>query len=244
MAAKEAKPFLLRADPLVIRMAAMKAAAEESSPVSMLESRFAREAELDLCLKTLEEMVSAGGLPVENETQVTSGCLRIAESAAATSPLESNFWFLAATLATRLGDLDSAVVYLKASYEAGPNEQWIAERRALFVYALHARLDSEMERLLDQDFGLLLRTERGLDVLAARYIVDASLRERLVTIAETLAPEYQERFLDRIEDQLNQRQTFRSVPEPNRGKRDHGALLNFAALTWATACKNQCPVRY
>jgi hypothetical protein len=204
MAAKEAPPFFLRADTTSVRVAEMTAAASEDSPVSMLESRFAREARLGLCLDTLEEIATVQGIKGNAETLVTQGCLKIAEAAAARSPLESNFWFLAATLSARLGDLDSAVPYLKASYESGPNEQWIAERRALFVYALRARLDSDLERMLDQDFALLLRTERGLDVLAARYVDDPTMRDRLVTVAEALPPELQERFLDRIRDQIGE----------------------------------------
>lgn len=205
MAVKEVPPFFLRADTTSVRVAEMTAAAAEDRPVSMLESRFAREARLGLCLDTLQEIATAEDLPGDAETLVTRGCLKIAEAAAARSPLESNFWFLAATLAARLGDLDSAVPFLKASYQTGPNEQWIAERRALFVYALRSRLDSELERLLDQDFALLLRTERGLDVLAARYVDDPTMRDRLVVVAETLPPEFQERFLDRIKDQIGER---------------------------------------
>jgi hypothetical protein len=205
MALKESSPFLLRAQSLGGRVAAIEAASSDSSPVSIFESRFARSARLDLCLDTLTEIAAASGFPPATEDRVARGCLAIAEATAARSPLESNVWFVAATLAARLGDLDRAVGYLKASFETGPNEQWIAERRALFVYPLRARLGPEMERLLDQDFALLLRTGRGLDVLATRYINDPGMRERLITIAETLDPEDQARFLDRIEDQIQAR---------------------------------------
>ena len=59
---------------------------------------------------------------------------------------------------------------------------------------------------LDNDFRLLLRTERGRKSLAANYISQPSLRRHLTDIAVTLDPVTQQKFLDELTVEMDRRQ--------------------------------------
>lgn len=200
MAFQEARPFLLRGQPAGVRIAAARAAAD-SSPVSRLESMTAQVARLDLCTNALREIAATTAGTPSLRREIARGCLNIAKAIVARSPLQSNVWFVAAVLLTRLGDLKSAERYLEASYLTGPDEQWIAERRSLFFYPLRRHFGSGISERIDQDLALLLRTERGLDSLASLYVADAGMREHLTAIVERLDDTVQKRFLDRVRDQ-------------------------------------------
>jgi hypothetical protein len=195
-AAGEAGPFLLKAASPDRRLDMMTAPA--ATPVSLLESGLARTARLDVCLSTLRDVVSASPPSPATGDAVTRRCLAIAEATVERSPLESNVWFIAATLAVRLDDFAKAERYLDRSFRTGPAEQWIAERRAPFAYAIRDRLSQDVRAEADADLALLLRTERGVQVLAARYVTDPGMREHLIGIAETLDRRTQERFLGHI----------------------------------------------
>jgi hypothetical protein len=199
MAYSESGPYLLRSGSLARRVVLMSSVPTNGTAVSLFESNFARTVELDVCLSTLRDLVvqrSADAGPV------TRGCLAIAEATVARSPLDSNAWFIAATLAARLNDFAAAQRYLAESFRTGPSEQWIAERRALFAYALRDHF-SALEREIDGDLALLLRTQRGLKVLAERYVTDSGLRSHLVEIAETLDRETQRRFFEHVREKVD-----------------------------------------
>lgn len=206
LATKEAGPFILRTQSLDFRVSAMSTEETGSLPVSMFESRPARNARLDACLSTLHDVMASLPSKLTTVTSIKRGCLKVAEAIVEKSPLEANIWFIAATLAIQLGDLPRGEAYLKASYRTGPTEQWIAERRALFAYPLRPRLSEDLKLAVDRDLSLLLRTERGVNAMAARYVEDPSLRDHLVELAENLDRSNQERFLSRVRGEIYNRQ--------------------------------------
>ncbi len=195
----EARPFLERANAPEIQIRKILAAATEGEPISVWESDLARRSRLATCLDVLRPL---SGDTSETSTALTKACLAIAESYAARAPLSANAWFVAATLAYRLGDIERTRSYLGASFRTGPNEQWVAERRALFAYGVRDKLGAELLARLDADFLLLLRTRAGIRTLARRYVFDPTLREHLVGLAETTEPQFQRRFLDIVKETL------------------------------------------
>jgi hypothetical protein len=206
----EGSPFVERIQTLDRRIEAIGGAAADGASVSILESRFARKARLDTCLSTLSDAVGSVKIPLATQADISRGCLAIAKAVAARSPLDGNAWFIAASLAARSGNMADAETYLNLSFRTGPSEQWIAERRALFGYAVHDNFSETTRKRIDEDLALLLRTERGVDVLALTYVLDAAMRDHLVVIAETLDEDIQERFLDRIRREIRRTETGRN----------------------------------
>ena len=199
----EARPFLLRGHQEQELVNAFLTLSKERLSGSLFDSGRARSARLNSCLRSLTLAVGQRGPARASAFKIAEACLTIAEANVAHSPLSSNDWLLAAVLAQRLGQIERAKRYLDASFRTGPNEQWIAERRALFAHQIRDRLDSELLKDLDRDYLLLLRTRRGACALATRYLRDESIREHLVSLAETTEFDVQDRFLRLVRARLD-----------------------------------------
>lgn len=162
-----------------------------------LDSRLARRARLDTCRLRIETLKRRNAA-MEAIHDAERDCLALSESIVGRAPLSSNEWFVAATLASSLGDIVRMRKYLAASYRTGPTEQWIAERRAFFTHEHAAQLPAMFQTLVDQDVLLMLKTETGIRTVAKRYVSDPALRQRLVDVALTLEPGRQQRFVDLV----------------------------------------------
>lgn len=204
VATEEAAPFLLRAHSPEHLLGEMSGADSHASRVSRFESRIARSSRLEACLNLLRGLTRSVTTSRATVRSVADGCKAIAEGIVARSPLDSNAWFLGASLAEQLRETEQAERYLNLSFVTGRSEQWIAERRALFGYRLRDRLAETTRLRVDQDIALLLRTDRGIDVLANHYVDDPAMREYLVGIAETLAPDDQRRFARRVRNAIGE----------------------------------------
>lgn len=153
------------------------------------------------CLQALSRAQWAGAKPAMLE-ETSRGCLDIAKREAARRPLDANAWFVAATLAWRLGESDAAESFLDTSYRTGPNEGWIASRRSWFTHAIEEDLPDRFRTLADQDFLLMFRSEQGAEALAARYVEDPAIRGRLTALAAKAPMERQGRFLHFIREAM------------------------------------------
>lgn len=209
----EAAPFLARLDRPEQQVAAEASFGSRAPSVSVFESRYARTARLDGCLQTLRRILGSSETPIATISALTRECLALAEAVAARSPLDSNVWFVAANLAARVNEFAKVRAFLGESYLAGASEQWIAERRAPFTYAIRDRLDADLRARMDRDFALLLRNDQGVGLLAARYAADPSIREYLIGIAEKLDPEAQRRLLKRIRIECGRQREGCALPE-------------------------------
>lgn len=198
MAYQESRPFLLKLAEPVRQRDALVAASAKPAPLSVLESQYARRARAEICLSLLGSLRESGS-ETASQPEIARACLAMLETSLALRPLSSNDWFLAAYLAEQLGESDRAIRYLDRSYRSAPSEQWIAERRAVFAYRHRAELPDDLVSRMDDDFRLLLRTRRGLDVLARSYVRDRPMRDYLVTVAETLDEQSQIRFFEEIQ---------------------------------------------
>ncbi|MCX5494121.1 hypothetical protein OSH11_05385 [Kaistia dalseonensis] len=205
MAWRESRPFMMRLQPAVIRAEVIGGIERRAPHWYELESRFARRARLESCMSTLNE-VTLDDVPEEGGmVRLNKGCLAMAERNLALAPVSADDWFIAATLARQVGDIDRMKRYLERSFATGPNEQWVAERRALFMFRESRLLGDDLKQRLDQDLALLLRTRRAIQRLAEIYVNDKSLRDHLISVAETLEPRYQKRFLGYIQNAASQK---------------------------------------
>jgi hypothetical protein len=196
---QEASPFLLRAASLEVRVASVVEANSANAPVRWWESRIARRARIETCLDTLREARGIVQSTAALVRELENGCLAIVISALSRAPNSANEWFLAAAMARRQEDLEMTRKYLDMSYRAGPTEQWIAARRAVFAYNILDELTPSLRSRMDADFVLLLRTRNGIQQLARLYVEDRTLREHLVRLAETLEPPLQRQFIEHVE---------------------------------------------
>lgn len=201
---RETTPFLIRPRDFDYRVSAINHATNETHPISSWESRLARRVRLEYCLNTLHSALQTSAASAEFIAGIQRGCLRLAESSASRAPMSANDWFIAAALAYNLGDRPAFERYLRMSFLTGPDEQWIAERRALFAYAVRATLPSDLAASTDADLLLLLRTKTGIRQLATQYVQDATLREHLAELAERLPAELQRQFLSLVQEQIQQ----------------------------------------
>jgi hypothetical protein len=161
-----------------------------------VESRFARRARLDTCLKILNQasLVPSPNDEVSGVNSLRRACLDIARNNISAAPASSNDWLIASSLAGQLGDADRSRAYLARSVATGPNEEWIAERR-IRLAAADQPADPAITALLDQDLAMMLQSNRGIQQLAEIYVYDAAMRARIADVAETVPPFYQNRFL-------------------------------------------------
>src|SRR5690606_23161383 len=127
-----------------------------------------------------------------------ASCLSKANAIARESVSNGYAWFVGALMASRLGQDGAMQARLIRSYKAMPNDQWLA---ALRVNLVEDRLDEVGASLLaehERALKLLVRSQRGIDSSARRWIGDEDFRERILALVETLPERDQERFVGRV----------------------------------------------
>jgi len=196
LAWRESRPFLAQLDPPTVRYE--RFAGFEARPAKFyeLESSFARRIRIESCTN---DWVAARGDPAMQEPgkyeRFRDACLNIARRNVTIAPASSNDWLVAGLLSRLAGDIPAMSAYLKRSLATGPTEQWLARRRAPLLFEEQAQIDDELRGHIDTQLALLLRTEEGVKSVAQMYLGNRAFRERIISVAETVEPVYQERFL-------------------------------------------------
>lgn len=137
-------------------------------------------------------------LPVAERDALYSGCLTLASNVRSQSPANGLAWFAGAQASLLKGDVASFNTDLATSQLVTPTEQWIAEQRVQLAENNLAALDATALAAHDADLRMLVYGGLGLRSLAQRYVRDASFRERITAIVETMPPENQQRFLNSL----------------------------------------------
>ena len=190
---RESRPFTLQLQPAEVRQQFFLGTERRPARFYELESRFARKARVDACL----DAWSTDG-QVGTAEERLNACINVVRRNLTIAPAGSNDWLVAAILSNIAGNLPDTERYLKRSLATGPTEQWIAKRRGPLLFDLRDRLDDELKAQIDVQLGLMLRTEEGVNSIAQIYIRDPAFRERIVHVAETVEPIYQQRFLNKV----------------------------------------------
>lgn len=151
------------------------------------------------CYEALDSILAHTKPRVERD-KVAANCLAIADGIVARAPAHPFAWYIGALAAADLGDEDGLSFRLGRSQATGPSEQWIAERRVDTAEDHLASLAPDVREAHDRDLVMLVRSRRGVDAIARRYVRQADFRERITALVEQLDPEAKRRFLDYVRD--------------------------------------------
>lgn len=197
LAWQESEPFTNQVLTIAERVATYEEFADRPARFYEMESRLARRARIEACVSDWLDTVNSGA-DKETGAKLAESCLHIVRRSLTMAPASSSDWAIAAFLAGASGDLASTSEYLRRSLATGPTEQWIARRRAILMFQLGDGLDPDLRAEIDPQLKLLLRSDEGVQGVAQMYLENAAFRERIVSVAETLEPVYQKRFLDYV----------------------------------------------
>jgi hypothetical protein len=182
-----------------------RAAAWTTQPVPPGLSIFTQKLTMLDCDNALSAMGSLEMryLDAQRSAAIGPACLALADELVADAPTFSYAWYVGARASTLAGDWTGFNDRLLRSQLSGPNEQWIAERRAALAEDNLARLSDLARSAHDDDLRMLVRSDRGIATIATRYVSDAAFRDRITAIVETMTPPDQQRFIGSVRNALS-----------------------------------------
>ena len=160
-------------------------------------SEYSKRMLLDQCRVTMSS-VYASVAPGGTRTSLIAGCADIAAVITREVPVHGYAWVVAAQAAMEQGDGSTFNRDLAASKSVSPNEVWLAYLRYYLARLYESDLNPEGEATYDADLGVLIRSNAGIDELAARYRDEPAFRPRITAAVEKLPNQLQVRFLDAI----------------------------------------------
>jgi hypothetical protein len=138
----------------------------------------------------------------EATRDVVSKCANRASEIVATTPTDSFAWLVRAAASVRLLARDDFNAALRQSQLTGPNEQWIARFRVNLAETYFPQLSAETVKSEAADLKLLASSERGVKLIAERYIANPDFRARITAIVETMPQDRQIVFLRNVQKSL------------------------------------------
>ncbi len=145
--------------------------------------------------------------PEPTRRKIAAYCADVAEEFLARTPGSSLGHFTAAVAAWINRQDESMNAHLLASQRNGRFESWLAMRRFKLALAADEALSPQGEAALEGDILALLQSPAGRNFLAAYYVRQPAMRERIGRAAETLSEEIQASFLGLVRKQLSNRAT-------------------------------------
>lgn len=103
------------------------------------------------------------------------------------------------------GANDQAVTSLAAAQRTAPTDQWLAVRRVNLSQSMFPGEAEIAEYNLQNDLGLLIASNRGLDTATRLYIKYPQLREMIVASTENLSDSARLRFLNKLQRSVARR---------------------------------------
>lgn len=175
--------------------AAQRILALDSTPVP-LSSEVQRDNLTD-CFDSLRDTISFEYIELtpEQQAQLPQRCLERADAITASSPSYSLAWYVGALSAATQSNWDGMNLRLLQSQQTGRYEQWIGEMRVDLAETYLPHLSQDTAIAHERDLRMLVQTSQGIRAIADRYVNDATFRERITAIVETLPGEDQQRFL-------------------------------------------------
>jgi len=122
-------------------------------------------------------------------------CADRAGEIVADAPSNGFAWLTRAAASARLLKMEDFNLALRNSQLTAPNEQWIARYRVNLAETYFAQLSPAARKAEDADLRLLASSERGVKLIAQRYIASPDFRARITAVVETMPPERQMSFL-------------------------------------------------
>lgn len=134
--------------------------------------------------------------------RVVSTCARRAADIVAVTPTDSFAWLVRAAASVRLLARDDFNMALRQSQLTGPNEQWIARLRVNLAENHFSKLSAETRQAETADLRLLASSERGVALIAQRYVSDPAFRARITAVVETMPQDRQIVFLRNVKKSM------------------------------------------
>lgn len=122
-------------------------------------------------------------------------CSAMALDAVEQMPTYSYGWYALAYTDALMNDWTAMNEHLYLAQQTGQASQWVAEQRVALAETYRPHLDERTLAGNDTDLTLLVRSQRGIGSIAARYIGDPAFRERITAIVETMPEDIQRRFI-------------------------------------------------
>ena len=110
-------------------------------------------------------------------------------------PTYSYGWYALAYTDALMGDWATMNKHLHLSQQTGQASQWVAGQRVTLAETYRPHLDERTLAGNDTDLALLVRSQRGIGSIAARYVGDPAFRERITAIIESMPEDIQRRFI-------------------------------------------------
>ena len=107
-----------------------------------------------------------------------------------------------AAASVRLLERDDFNAALRQSQLTGPNEQWIARFRVNLAETYFSQLDAKTVESEAADLKLLASSERGVELIAQRYIANPDFRARITAIVENMPQDRQIVFLRNVKKSM------------------------------------------
>ncbi|MBP1857745.1 hypothetical protein [Rhizobium herbae] len=134
----------------------------------------------------------------ETARNVVSKCAGRAADIVATTPTDSFAWLVRAAASVRLLARDDFNFALQQSQLTGPNEQWIARFRVNLAESYFPQLNAQSLKSEEADLRLLASSEKGVLLIAQRYISNPDFRARITAIVEQMPQDRQIVFLKSV----------------------------------------------
>ncbi len=172
-------------------------------------SRDTRDLVLKDCVRIADSLQGLA-LPTARRSAALATCGEAAARFAAESPTYSYARYVEALLAGERTDYDRMNEALSVSRSLAPTEQWLAELRVKLAESYLADLHTAGLAGHEADLALLVGSQRGVRVIARRYVAVKAFRERITAIAEKLSPDVQRRFVTALREEAE----LLAPPEP------------------------------
>lgn len=137
--------------------------------------------------------------------KVARNCADESERILGFNPNLSEAHYLKAYTAYIEDDYDLAVEFLARAQETAPTDQWLAVRRVGLAQIMQPGEPNIEHYDLQNDLGLLIASNQGLDTAARLYIKHPQLRDMIIASTETLSDRDRVRFLSRLKSAVARR---------------------------------------
>lgn len=141
-------------------------------------------------------------LPRRDQDILAENCYDLAQRVLDTNSGFSLAYYTQAVAAQKMDDLVKLQNALVLAQSTAPREGWLADRRMRLALANYEHLSVAARYALHEDIVLLLEEWKLRHIVVAQYLQDPSLRNLLVSIAQTQSDDIQRKFLVETKKEL------------------------------------------
>lgn len=142
----------------------------------------------------------------EDQQSFARTCKAQADAIVQQSPLDGFAWVVSAQAASILKDNEAMNRGLVNSWTTTRNEQWISTFRLKLADTNYDLLNEQAREANVRDMQLHVMSEKGIRIIADRYVRQPEFRERITSIVSSMPNDRQRRFLGLVTAGTRKRQ--------------------------------------